>query len=44
MIEAVCAKCGDTFIPCDEDDVEHIAREDGTPCGGIGEIVGEWSL
>lgn len=43
MLEAVCGKCGETFIPCDENDTEHIEREDGEPCGGTGEIIGEWS-
>lgn len=42
MLEAVCGKCGETFNPHDEDDTEHIARYDGTECGGQGEIVGEW--
>ena len=42
-MEASCTKCGETFNPADEDDLEHIERVDGTPCGGAGEMVGEWS-
>ena len=42
MLEAECTKCGDIFIPADEDDTIHIERSDGTPCGGQGIIVGEW--
>jgi hypothetical protein len=42
MLEAECAKCGETFIPADEDDTIHIARADGTECGGQGVIIGEW--
>lgn len=33
--EATCGTCGETFIPADDDDVEHATREDGTPCGGL---------
>jgi hypothetical protein len=43
MIEATCARCEETFIPTDESDTEHIARMDGSECGGFGEITGEWS-
>lgn len=39
-IAAECQKCGEGFNPSDEDDLEHIARADGTPCGGHGQIVG----
>lgn len=39
MIEARCTTCGETFVPDGEDDLEHIEREDGTPCGGPGEIT-----
>lgn len=42
MLEAKCTKCGETFIPADENDTEHVQREDGTPCGGAGRIAGEW--
>lgn len=43
MLEAICERCGETFIPADEDDTEHAARADGTECGGQGEIVGCWT-
>jgi hypothetical protein len=33
--EAMCGTCGETFVPADDDDVEHATREDGTPCGGL---------
>lgn len=42
MIEARCTRCGETFIPDSSDDLEHVAREDGQPCGGTGEITGSW--
>ena len=42
LLEAVCGECAETFIPADEDDLEHGEREDGTPCGGPGIIVGAW--
>lgn len=53
MMEAVCCACGATFNPSGEEltyerdgdtFVEHYQREDGTPCGGYGPIVGEWTL
>jgi hypothetical protein len=36
MIEATCRKCGETFIPFDEDDLIHVETEDGEPCDGEG--------
>lgn len=43
MIEAKCEKCGDTFNPLDESDLEHCVRNDGeTECGGTGRILGGW--
>lgn len=39
MIEAKCRKCGETFIPTDENDLEHIETTAGQPCGGRGEVV-----
>ena len=42
ILEAVCRECKETFVPNDEDDTIHIAREDETECGGQGDIVGEW--
>lgn len=44
MIEAKCTRCNETFIPHstkDEDQV-HGQREDESPCGGLGVIMGEW--
>lgn len=42
--EACCTKCGETFQPADEiDALEHVQREDGTACGGLGQMVGSWS-
>lgn len=40
--EAKCGKCGETFNPAGPDDLVHIERLDGVPCGGQGELVGEW--
>lgn len=42
ILEAQCGKCGETFNPHREDELEHYAREDGTECGGTGELLGEW--
>jgi len=44
ILEAHCLKCGEVFNPADEDDTIHIAREDGTECGGVGVIDGEWRI
>lgn len=41
-MEAVCGRCGETFNPADEGDTEHVARADGSECGGHGEVVGVW--
>jgi hypothetical protein len=41
--EATCGKCGETFNPDGPDDLTHVARADGTECGGRGEMNGEWS-
>jgi uncharacterized OB-fold protein len=43
MLEARCLKCGETFIPNDEDDTIHGETEDGVECGGQGVITGEWT-
>lgn len=40
--EAVCSRCGETFVPCDDDDLEHCVTEMGEPCGGRGTMVGAW--
>lgn len=47
MLEAQCTKCGDAFVPADENDLEHFVRtsddeHQGEPCGGRGVILGEW--
>lgn len=43
MIEAVCAECGETFLPDSASDLVHVEREEtGTPCGGVGRVLGEW--
>lgn len=42
MLEATCGRCGETFVPADENDLEHGVREDGTACGGTGVIDGAW--
>ena len=45
--EARCRKCGDTFVPADDDDLVHGVRtcdgpEQGDPCGGAGVIIGTY--
>lgn len=42
ILQAECTVCNETFVPNDEDDTIHAEREDGTPCGGLGIITGEW--
>lgn len=42
MLEAICGKCAETFVPADENDVVHGVTENGDPCGGVGVIAGEW--
>lgn len=41
-LEATCLECQEIFIPEDEEDLVHLQREDGTPCGGMGEITREY--
>lgn len=41
-LEARCARCGEIFNPHDETDLVHGLTESEEPCGGTGEIVGEW--
>jgi hypothetical protein len=43
MLEAECSKCGETFNPADEEDLEHLVTEAGVECGGAGTITGSWS-
>lgn len=43
MLEATCTTCGDTFIPADENDREHVERENGDECGGTGQLAGQWT-
>lgn len=40
--EATCCECGETFNPDGPDDLIHVARQDGTACGGTGELTGSW--
>lgn len=41
FLEAKCTRCGETFNPADEHDLEHLVRAgDGEPCGGRGELLG----
>jgi hypothetical protein len=40
--EARCETCGETFNPHGPDDLEHAVRENGTPCGSRGVLVGSW--
>lgn len=51
IVEAQCQKCGETFVPqpstsvqdsilFETADLEHGEREDGTSCGGKGEVTG----
>jgi len=39
MLEAICDKCGETFIPSDEEDIMHFIRNDGTDCNGLGKLI-----
>lgn len=41
MLEAICAKCGESFNPADETDLVHLETASGVTCGGVGEIVRE---
>lgn len=43
ILEAECRKCGETFNPSDVEDIIHVIREDGSFCGGTGDIQGEYS-
>jgi hypothetical protein len=40
--EALCALCGEAFNPAGPDDMTHLERRDGQPCGGPGVGVGWW--
>ena len=40
MLEGICRKCGETCVPHDEDDTEHLMKVDGSPCGGFLDIAG----
>ena len=42
ILEAVCGKCGETFIPADPQDIIHMVKEDGSFYGGTGDIAGEY--
>lgn len=43
ILEAKCKKCGETFNPYSEDDLEHVTRADGQFCEGQGELLGAYS-
>jgi hypothetical protein len=40
--EARCEDCGETFNPYSPDDMTHVERANGDPCGGDGYMVGVW--
>lgn len=42
MLEATCGKCGETFNPADVQDIIHMTKEEGSFCGGTGQIVAEY--
>jgi hypothetical protein len=39
-LEAECDTCGEMFIPTSSDDMIHVAKQDGTECGGYGRLRG----
>ena len=41
---AECSKCGERFVPADEEDTVHLVRDDGTECGGQGHITSVFSV
>jgi hypothetical protein len=41
--EACCAACSERFNPADDDDLIHLEREDGTACGGQGQMTGYYA-
>lgn len=43
IFEAKCQKCGETFNPADDRDLEHGIRDDGEECGGQGTLLGWYS-
>lgn len=43
MLEALCFKCGETFVPADEQDLIHQwSEEQHGICGGQGTITREY--
>ena len=44
MIEAICTRCRETFVPhqATPEDIIHGETEAGKECGGIGVIRGQW--
>lgn len=44
MIEALCTRCNEIFVPhgIDDEDLIHGETYMGVSCGGIGVIQGEW--
>jgi hypothetical protein len=43
-LDGQCLRCQEHYVPADEQDLIHLEREDGTPCGGTGMIVGEFFI
>jgi hypothetical protein len=44
ILEAICKKCGETFNPHSETDLEHVFRMDGEFCEGQGKLQGEYNI
>jgi hypothetical protein len=42
ILEAICGKCGETFNPHSETDLEHVFRADSEFCEGQGKLLGEY--
>lgn len=41
--EAMCGACGETFVPADDHDLDHVVCADGLACGGHGTIVATYA-
>lgn len=39
MLEAICNRCGQTFVPADENDLTHEVKDNGQSCGGRGRLT-----
>jgi len=46
MLEAICTRCSGVFVPhsTEPEDLVHLVRKDGTDCGGLGIIQGQWTI